>query len=329
MAEHEGNSVKHEFKRLLAPVRIADQSWPEGTRPLVSILCITYNHEKYIKECLEGFLMQETTFPVEIIIHDDASIDGTPSILRKYSADHPKLFRLILQQENKFSKNIRPTPIAIAKSKGVYVAFCDGDDYWVDKKKIERQVSLLESDEKAQLCFHSVYLETAEKTKVKPVFPDLIDITQVTWSEILMENLVPTSTVVAKREAVLQSPSWFSKMLMGDWPRWVMACLNGPALAINEPMTVYRRHEAGVWSGLSKARQFDNKITFYYVMENYGPQMVAAAARRKREVMINALFLRLEAKPDVVVRLSKHKLFGPILRFWKKFVNPNFPDFSI
>jgi len=82
------------------PVRITEQKWPEGTQPVVSIFCITYNHEKYIRDAIEGFLMQETTFPVEIFIHDDASSDKTQQIIHEYQERYPWLFKIIFQKEN-------------------------------------------------------------------------------------------------------------------------------------------------------------------------------------------------------------------------------------
>ena len=88
--------------RLPHPVRITEQVWPEGTVPVVSIFCITYNHEKFIREAIEGFLMQETTFPVEIFIHDDASSDATAQIVKDYAAKFSQLFKMVLQTENQY-----------------------------------------------------------------------------------------------------------------------------------------------------------------------------------------------------------------------------------
>ncbi|MCQ2053817.1 MAG: glycosyltransferase [Fibrobacter sp.] len=115
-------------------------------QPLVSILCATYNQEKYIAQTIEGFLIQKVDFPIEIIIHDDASTDGTADIVRKYEAEHPDLIKGIYQTENQYSKKVPIWNTFIyPKATGKYFAECEGDDYWTDPSKLQRQVDFLES----------------------------------------------------------------------------------------------------------------------------------------------------------------------------------------
>lgn len=316
------------------PVRITKQVWPEGTVPLVSILCITYNHEKYIEECLEGFLMQETTFPVEIIVHDDASTDNTPRILRECSANHPSLFRLILQQENKLSQNIRPTPIAIAEAKGRYVAFCDGDDYWFDPLKLEQQVKKLEEMPEANLCFHRVRIEAVDgkilqfdelpEFALKPVY---------TIDDIMRGNFLPTSSVLAKRETVASTPDWFQYIVMNDWPRWILACENGPAITLDKIMGVYRTHNSGLWMSLDSISKFMADLDFFHLIEMFGPLQARVIAKHERRIRLSKLLNEntvLINENAVHInerfRISKHFLFGPTLRFWRRFVNRSFPS---
>ena len=117
--------------RLPRPLRITEQVWPVGALPVVTIRCITYNHVNFIRDAIDGFLMQETTFPVEIIIHDDASTDGTAEIVKDYADKHPQLFRTILQKENQYSKgNSKPFKDTYSMARGEFIAFCEGDDYW-------------------------------------------------------------------------------------------------------------------------------------------------------------------------------------------------------
>ena len=116
--------------------------------PLVSILCDTFNHEKYISQALDGFIMQQTSFPFEIIVHDDASTDNTAQIIREYELKYPDLFVPIYQTENQFSKpevNIW-TDITFPKARGKYIALCEGDDYWTDPLKLQKQVDFLEEN---------------------------------------------------------------------------------------------------------------------------------------------------------------------------------------
>lgn len=123
---------------------IKDQIWPSNSTPLVTISCTTYNQEDYIEKCIEGFLMQETDFPVEILIHDDASTDSTSEIVKKYQSHYPHLISVTVQEENQFSKGAMVNAFNFKKAKGKYLALCHGDDYWIDREKLQKQVAVME-----------------------------------------------------------------------------------------------------------------------------------------------------------------------------------------
>lgn len=113
--------------------------------PIISISCVTYNHEKYIAQCLDGFLMQKTTYTYEILVHDDASTDGTADIIRTYADRYPDIIKPILQTENQYSKGIRVSAVFNwSRAQGKYIALCEGDDYWTDPNKLQKQVDFLE-----------------------------------------------------------------------------------------------------------------------------------------------------------------------------------------
>ena len=125
----------------------------DSTIPLVTIRCITYNHEPYIRQCLEGFVMQKTNFPFEAIVHDDASTDGTAAIIREYAEKYPDIIKPIYETENQYSKHDGSLQrIMNAHIRGKYVALCEGDDYWVDPLKLQKQVDLLEGNPSVSLC---------------------------------------------------------------------------------------------------------------------------------------------------------------------------------
>ncbi|MGI9249448.1 MAG: glycosyltransferase [Woeseiaceae bacterium] len=122
-------------------------SWESGAPPLVSVCCTTYNHENYIREALDSFLLQETDFAFEIIVHDDASTDGTAEIVLEYASKYPGLFRTIIQDENQYSKGGLIYPrFVLPAARGKYIALCEGDDYWTDKTKLQKQVTFLENN---------------------------------------------------------------------------------------------------------------------------------------------------------------------------------------
>jgi glycosyltransferase involved in cell wall biosynthesis len=150
--------------RLSEPKRITDQSWPDGTVPVVSIFSITYNHVNFIRDAIEGFLMQETTFPVEIFIHDDASTDGTAEIVKEYADKYPWLFRTLLQTENQWSKGIANSLFfrLMQEQSGEFIALCEGDDYWTDERKLQKQVTFLWNNPEFVACGHGArYLNSA------------------------------------------------------------------------------------------------------------------------------------------------------------------------
>src|SRR5690606_29817302 len=115
--------------------------------PIVSIICYAYNHEKYIKDALNGFVMQKTEFPFEIIIHDDASSDKTADIIREFEREYPHILKPIYQTINQYSiEKGKVTRICYEAAKGKYIALCEGDDYWTDPLKLQKQVDFMESN---------------------------------------------------------------------------------------------------------------------------------------------------------------------------------------
>jgi glycosyltransferase involved in cell wall biosynthesis len=123
---------------------------------LVSICCLSYNHEPYIKECLEGFLKQKTDFDFEILIHDDASTDNTQSIIKEYEVKYPEIIKPICQTENQWSQGINPSRrFNYSRVQGKYIAMCEGDDYWTDPSKLQKQVDFLEKNEDYAVVYHN------------------------------------------------------------------------------------------------------------------------------------------------------------------------------
>lgn len=132
--------TKYHYTPLPEPIPITEQEWPDVVLPLVTTRTITFMHEPFIRECIEGILMQKTTFPVEVVIHDDASTDKTADFVREYEAKYPHLIKAIYQKENQFSKPGKSSMREdIDKAvHGKYIALCEGYDYWIDPLKLKR-----------------------------------------------------------------------------------------------------------------------------------------------------------------------------------------------
>lgn len=130
----------------------------DETVPLVSVSVIAYNHEKYIRQCLDGILMQDVNFPYEVLVHDDASPDATADIIHEYEAKYPGIIKPIYQTENQYSQGKCIFKFNFDRARGKYLAFCEGDDYWTDPGKLQKQVDFLER--------HSEYIATAHRVNV-------------------------------------------------------------------------------------------------------------------------------------------------------------------
>ena len=144
----------------------------DSPKPLVSICCITYNHKNYIRDCLEGFLMQKTNFPFEVLIHDDASTDGTIDILKEYQAKYPDIIKPYFEIENCYSQGKPFTVPNYSRAVGKYLAFCEGDDFWTDKNKLQMQYDFMEAHTDYSMCGTGLYLlNHIEKTYRPVAFP--------------------------------------------------------------------------------------------------------------------------------------------------------------
>lgn len=260
-------STRPQVTTLPRPVSIGEQSWPEGTAPLVSICCTAFNHGEFIRDCIEGFLIQETTFPVEIIIHDDASTDDTVKTLLQYQAKVPQLFRLILQKQNQYSLG---TPnlarFVIPQARGKYLAICEGDDYWTDPTKLQKQVEFLELNPEYVITYHDARIvdehgNPLEKSKIPRRFRR--DLT----AEELRNGAWTLTLTRCFRNVLGEIPPEYYQVVNRDIFMTVLLSRFGAGKYMNniEP-AVYRRHSGGIWSGKQiDERNYQNLNTYIYI----------------------------------------------------------------
>lgn len=221
------------------------QNWgcDNSYTPLVSVRCITYNHEPYIAHALDGFLMQKTNFPFEVIVHDDASTDRTADIIREYEKKFPKIIKPIYEKENQYSKhNGSLDRIVDSALKGKYVAFCEGDDYWIDENKLQMQVDFLEMNPKYGLCFTKAKQFIQKDKKVsKFLFGSYVK----DFEDLLQNgNRIPTLTTVVKKELLDKYSEEIKpetkRWLMNDYPMWLYMAHESKIMFIPKATGMYR-----------------------------------------------------------------------------------------
>lgn len=216
--------------------------------PLVSIFCITYNHANFIRDAIEGFLMQETTFPVEIFIHDDASTDGTVEIVKQYSEKFPGLFRTVFQTENQWSRGNKKILFDyLAKQRGAFIALCEGDDYWTNVHKLQKQVKTLELNKDSALCFHNAVMlqEGAEISNTSVMHQNLgRDVFET--KDLLGPWFIPTASILYRRYQHFSMPNWLYGCQSGDIPLLLLLSLEGNLRYLPDVMSVYRLHAGGM-----------------------------------------------------------------------------------
>ncbi|MBK8226872.1 MAG: glycosyltransferase [Flavobacteriales bacterium] len=219
--------------------------------PKVSILCTAYNHGAYIRAALEGFVSQETDFPFEVIVHDDASTDDTADIIREYEQRYPQIVRPIYQTENQYSKERgRVTRLVHEAAQGTYWAMCEGDDYWLDPHKLKDQVAMLEADASLSACFSDAWSETdGVRTSFQPDVGGIVGPrTSIGLDDLLMENFIPTATLVMRRDRVIPLPPELWNAPAGDWIISVHLARQGRIAFLDRKTAVRRRHAGGVIS---------------------------------------------------------------------------------
>lgn len=233
--------------------------------PLVSICCVTYNHAQFICQCLDGFLMQETNFEYEIIVHDDASTDGTKEILLEYMNKYPAKFKLVLQEENQWSQGVRGifSRFTFPLAKGKYIALCEGDDYWTDPSKLQKQVDLLKANPNFAGCFHNTEIINVQG-EVEGFILKQITTLPLPQKDVVAEptRFGHTSSLVFRNNKDFFIPTHFQKSICDRILLYLVA-EKGSWMGIDAVMSRYRLHPTGVYSPTNKANQLFFMLNVY------------------------------------------------------------------
>lgn len=244
----------------------------------VSIICLSYNQKKYINDALKGFLKQKTSFAYEILIHDDASTDGTIEILKEYQRRYPEKIRLFLEEENQYSKGVDITQNTVVHAKGRYMAFCEGDDFWIYSGKLQKQYELMESDQEISLCYHNALIYGEEKDALR------LNVQNHPSGYIEDKDIIcatkgwyPTASLFCRTDFFRELPDFKGATDDVVW-RTCMAC-RGKLYFINRAWSVYRDFSQGSWN---EKYRLNKKIAAQYIADtvSYFTQFDAYSERR-------------------------------------------------
>lgn len=238
----------------------------------VSIICCAYNHGKYIKQCLEGFVNQKTDFPFEVIIHDDASTDNTAQIIREYEVKYPEIIKPIYETENQYSKHDGSLARSVVSHvTGKYVAFCEGDDFWIDEQKLQKQFHVMQQHTTCAMCLHRVTRVNEDGTPDGFSFP----MTEVATGQISSEKFIElvcshyfqTSSYFVKakdyQNYYTNRPQFAKLSPVGDEAKLLYYGSLGEVYYFDEPMSCYRYQSEGSWSSRQQKRSKADLLKHY------------------------------------------------------------------
>jgi glycosyltransferase involved in cell wall biosynthesis len=264
---------------------------------IVSISCLTYNHEKYIEDALKGFLIQETTYAYQICILDDASTDGNVEIIKEYEKKYPKLFSCFFLKENTWGKPNRREiikPYYDARNKGKYIALCEGDDYWIDPYKLQKQVDFMEENKEYSMCYHKIIIPN--KSLNNKIFY---------LQNNLSTTFMPTCSILFKNNKILINKLIYhsEKVLSGDQFLFYLCSFIGEVKFMDFIGGVYNQNEHGISSKIGvRSMQWDlNRVYMFAKLIKLAP------IHKKKQVLMDAqssLFNALE-----------HSISKPFLQF--------------
>ncbi len=255
------------FKKKYEKVKVEENHNNVPSKPMLSVCIQTYQHVDYIKECLDSILMQKTNFEFEILLGEDNSSDGTREICIDYANRFPNKIRLFQHyRKNNISIDGSPTGrfnfmYNIYSSKGKYIAFCEGDDYWTDPLKLQKQVDFLENNLEYSACFTDAEIINDEKKNTSRTYINKSPGNKIDFNKVLHAGggIFPTASLVF-RNKVLKYPSFMLKANSGDWALALLLTSKGYMGFLNYITCVYRKHSGGVFTAIENNKDVRTRI---------------------------------------------------------------------
>lgn len=300
------------------------------TIPKVSVAIITYNHKAYIQQAIESVVEQQVDFPIEVVIGEDCSTDGTRVIVQSLESQYPDKIRLLLHDRNVGA--VRNFMMTVSACTGKYLAILEGDDYWIDTAKLQRQVDFLEENPQYAFCFTGSFSWNEAKGQVDGEIRPNIEKPDYELRDLLSREFFPSGSVMLRRELVPTFPDWFTNIGADFIAMFeILHAQHGRIGKIIEPMSVYRRHESGLWTGAKWSQQMrwnadsfgqiDEYFCFRYsrdirVTERYFKASISAESKTvSKQYLCRALraYHRDPSVPPQKLLIHVLFLYAPIL----------------
>jgi len=242
-----------QFKEIpLPPEHEVMRSW-KNSKPLVSVVCTTYNHALYVDDAIRGFLIQKTDFPFEIVVHDDVSTDNTRLIVERYAAEYPNIIKTVFQQQNQYSQGKMILVLASEYASGDFIAFCEGDDYWIDSTKLQNQVDALKRYPESEVCFHAA-IKTVQEQPQKLLFCRRAEGEKIMDVRAVIKeggSFMPTASMLIRRsffDKITREDTTFYQRHLDAYFFQIFSSLSAGAVYVDKPMSVYRSFSQGSWT---------------------------------------------------------------------------------
>ena len=302
------------YSPLPEPIPLKEQSWPEGTRPLLCTSTFCFQHETYVRQCIESILMQRTTFPVRVCIHDDASTDKTAEVIRSYQEAYPGKIWAFFQPENTF---LHPDRIQLQREyrawteAGRYIAMCEGDDYWMDPLKLQKQVELLETHPGINLCVHDVEVShegiplTREQFYNVPFDGDF----RFTYEDYFSNHFFHTASKVFRVPADLEFyHEVIGRVRAGDLVSNHLFLASGDGYYIAEKMAFKRRNQGGYTKSALYQDSGKRRLDWYNVWK----EIERFAPKRMKQ---NVWHMLADIERQFVKSMFQKRRFGSALKY--------------
>lgn len=297
-------------------IEVNTDAWEESMNILVSVCCMAYNHEKYISQALDSFLMQKTSFDFEVLVGEDCSTDATRQIVLDYQSRYPEIIKMISSESNvgaqRNSKRIRE------KAVGKYISLCEGDDYWTHPDKLQKQVDYLEANLDCSMCVHAAEIVDVNGQSTNQWLRPHIGDTIYTIEDMIKTHfslLFATNSIVYRKEILASPPEWYHQSPVGDYPLSIVCANQGFVGYIDQVMSAYRRGVSGSWNDVyekNKEKRMESLINFDQLFDNiddYTHGQYTATIAKVRATNAFRLLFNLDA-PEELKQLPYAQIFS-------------------